>query len=217
MLLTMSQSTRISKSGQVYLVEDDDDIRNHLTSLLRHSGFSVLAFSSASEFLLQSRVLTPAVLVLDMRMPGISGLELQQALTAKACSLPVIFISGESQSQEIIDAMKGGAVDFLWKPFAHSQLQAAIDKGLAIDMARAANDKRLALVAQRFASLSPREVMIFELMRSGHGNKAIAMLTGIMADTVKKHRAQVLAKMEVDTLADLLTLCKDFAPSTDTH
>ena len=217
MLLTMSQSTRISKSGQVYLVEDDDGIRNHLTSLLRHSGFSVLAFSSASEFLLQSRVLTPAVLVLDMRMPGISGLELQQALTAKACSLPVIFISGESQSQEIIDAMKGGAVDFLWKPFAHSQLQAAIDKGLAIDMARAANDKRLALVAQRFASLSPREVMIFELMRSGHGNKAIAMLTGIMADTVKKHRAQVLAKMEVDTLADLLTLCKDFAPSTDTH
>ena len=211
----MSQPNRISKVGQVYLVEDDGDIRSHLTDLLRHLGYSVSAFSGAAEFLLQSRVLTPAVLVLDMRMPGMSGLELQQTLAAQASSLPIVFISGESQSQEIIDAMKGGAVDFLWKPFAHSQLQAAIDKGLAIDMARAANDKRLAMVAQRFASLSPREVMIFELMRSGHGNKAIAVLTGIMADTVKKHRAQVLAKMEVDTLADLLTLCKDFAPPAD--
>ena len=75
--------------------------------------------------------------------------------------------------------------------------------------------KRVAQVSQRFASLSPREVMIFELMRSGHGNKAIASLTGIMADTVKKHRAQVLAKMQVETLADLLTLCKDFAPTAD--
>jgi FixJ family two-component response regulator len=201
--------------AQVYLVDDDDDVRFHLTDLLRQLGYRVHAFGSAPEFLMGAQPASPAVLVLDMRMPVMNGLDVQQALKSQGWGLPIVFISGESQSQEIIDAMKGGAVDFLWKPFAHTQLKEAIDKGLGMDLARSDTEKRLAQVSQRFASLSPREVMIFELMRSGHGNKAIASVTGIMADTVKKHRAQVLAKMQVETLADLLTLCKDFAPTAD--
>lgn len=199
-------------TAQVYLVDDDDDIRFHLTDLMHQLGYRVSAFGSASEFLMRAQPFSPAVLVLDMRMPVLNGLDVQQALKDKGWLLPIVFISGESQGQEIIDAMKGGAVDFLWKPFPLSQLKQAIDKCLDLDLLRAADDHRLAQVSKRFATLSPREVMIFELMRLGHGNKAIASITGIMADTVKKHRAQVLAKMEAETLAELLTLCKDFAP-----
>ena len=143
-------------------------------------------------------------------MPQMTGLDLQKALREQDWHLPIIYMSGDSQNQEIIDAMKLGAIDFLWKPFTQMQMVQAIDKGLTLDLQRQADQQRLQRVAALHQGLSPREQIMFDLMLLGHGNKDIASATGVMADTVKKHRAQVLVKMGVESLAVLLALCKDF-------
>lgn len=199
--------------GTIYLVDDDVEIRVHLGDLLRQSGYSVADYGSATDFLTLANRISPAVLVLDMRMPVMTGLDLQKALMAQAWNLPIIYMSGESHSQEIIDAMKAGAVDFLWKPFSHSQLLQAVDKGLGLDLNFCQKETRLSKVESLYLTLSSREKLIFSLMLLGHGNKRIAAITDLMADTVKKYRAQVMLKMEVDNLADLLSFCKDFDPA----
>jgi len=198
--------------GHVYLVDDDHEIRLHLGNMLRQLGYRVSIFHSAVEFLNTAIKTSPSTLVLDMRMPGMSGLELLNALAELNWEIPVIYMSGESHTQEIIDAMKGGAVDFLWKPFSQSQLVDAIEKSLTLDAERSATKKRLTKVNELYQSLSRKEQHIFSLMLLGHGNKSIAAATGVMPDTVKKHRAQVFEKMQVASLADLLALCKDFVP-----
>jgi FixJ family two-component response regulator len=199
--------------GTIYLVDDDVEIRVHLGDLLRQSGYSVADYGSATDFLTLANRISPAVLVLDMRMPVMTGLDLQKALMAQAWNLPIIYMSGESHSQEIIDAMKAGAVDFLWKPFSHSQLLQAVDKGLGLDLNFRQKETRLSKVESLYLTLSSREKLIFSLMLLGHGNKRIAAITDLMADTVKKYRAQVMLKMEVDNLSDLLSFCKDFDPA----
>jgi FixJ family two-component response regulator len=203
--------------GNVYLVEDDPDLRMHLGDMLRHLGYHVSDFETASMFLNRAHPCSPAVLVLDMRMPQMSGLDLQKELLTKAWTLPIVFISGESQSQEIIDAMKLGAVDFLWKPFAQSDLILAIEKSLKLSAHQHEDQQRQFQVAKLHQSLSPRERNMLALMLLGHGNKDIASATGVMADTVKKYRAQILAKMQVNTFAELLALCKDHAPPANNH
>ena len=201
--------------GHVYLVDDDHDIRFHLSDLLRQLGYSVSDFAQAIDFLSQAQRVSPAVLVLDMRMPHMNGLDVQQSLLQSGWGLPIIYMSGESQNQEIIDAMKAGAIDFLWKPVAHTDLRQAIERGLDLDRQREAKAQRLKLVQSRYDTLSKREKGMFELMLQGHGNKHIAAVHGLMADTVKKHRAQILYKMQSDSLATLLAMCKDFVPSQD--
>ena len=196
----------------VYLVDDDLEIRIHLGDLLRQSGYGVADYASATDFLMSANRISPAVLVLDMRMPVMTGLDLQKTLTAQAWNLPIIYMSGESHSQEIIDAMKAGVIDFLWKPFSHSQLLQAVEKGLASDFNSRQKETRLSKVESLYQTLSSREKLIFSLMLLGHGNKRIAAITDLMADTVKKYRAQVMDKMQVDSLAELLSFCKDFEP-----
>jgi len=198
--------------GLIYLVDDDHDIRIHLGDVLRHLGYGVSDFAGPTSFLQQAQRFSPAVLVLDMRMPQMSGLDLQKVLLEKNWFLPIIYMSGDSQSQEIIDAMKFGAIEFLWKPFAHSQLVQAIEKGLKLDAQRHADQQRLLHVNTLHQSLTPREQSMLALMLLGHGNKDIATATSVLADTVKKHRAQILAKMQVNSLAELLALCKNFTP-----
>ena len=200
----------MTHKGCVFLVDDDGEIRSHLGDLLRHLGYRVTDFASATSFLEHAQRCSPAVLVLDMRMPQITGLDLQRALLEQDWLLPVIFMSGESKNQEIIDAMKFGAVDFLWKPFDYTQLVQVIDKALQLDGQRSADQIRLKRVAALYQGLSPREREMVHLMLLGHGNKDIATTKSLMADTVKKHRAQILAKMQVQSLAELLSLCKDF-------
>jgi len=195
--------------GHVFLVDDDQDIRSSLADVLIHLGYGVSDFDSATSFLQQAVRCSPAVLVLDMRMPKMTGLDLQKALIEQDWSLPIIYMSGDSQSQEIIDAMKFGAIDFLWKPIAHTQLIQVVDKGLKLDAQLYTNQLRLKRVAALRQSLSAREQEILSLMLLGHGNKAIGLEKNVMADTVKKHRAQIMAKMEVNSLAELLSLCKD--------
>ena len=202
----------MSIKGNIYLVDDDSEIRIHLGDLLRQSGYGVADYANATDFLMSANRISPAVLVLDMRMPLMTGLDLQKAMTAQAWNLPIIYMSGESQSQEIIDAMKAGAIDFLWKPFSHSQLLHAVEKGLASDLNSRQKETRLSKLESLYQTLSSREKLIFSLMLLGHGNKRIAAITDLMADTVKKYRAQVMVKMEVDSLAELLSFCKDFDP-----
>ena len=205
----------MTNKGHVYLVDDDHDIRFHLSDLLRQLGYGVSDFAQATDFLSQAQRVSPAVLVLDMRMPHMNGLDVQQSLIASGWGLPIIYMSGESQSQEIIDAMKAGAIDFLWKPVAHTDLRQAIDRGLDLDRQRETQALRLRHVQSMYDTLSKREKGMFDLMLQGHSNKHIAAVHGLMADTVKKHRAQILYKMQVDSLAALLAMCKDFVPSQD--
>ena len=184
-----------------------------VADVLIHLGYGVSDFDSAASFLQQALRCSPAVLVLDMRMPKMTGLDLQKVLIEKDWPIPIIYMSGDSQSQEIIDAMKLGAVDFLWKPITHTQLIQVVNKGLKLDGQRREDQLRLKRVAALQQSLSAKEQEILSLMLLGHGNKAIGIEKNVMADTVKKHRAHIMAKMEVNSLAELLSLCKDFIPT----
>lgn len=199
--------------GHIHLVDDDQEIRLHMGNLLRQLNYGVSTFSSADEFLRKAIKVSPSVLLLDMRMPLMSGLELHLLLRKQNWTNPVIYMSGESHTQEIIDAMKGGAIDFLCKPFTQSQLLEVITKGLALDAQHHASHTRLLKASALHKSLSRKEQQIFSLMLLGNSNKTIASEIGLMPDTVKKHRAQIFEKMQVSSLAELLALCKDFFPS----
>ena len=198
----------------VYLVDDNPEIRFHLKGLLFQKGYSVYDFDSAQTFIDGLEKLAhPCVLVVDMRMPKLSGLDLLYQLKLKNIYIPSIFISGESQAQEIIDAMKTGAIEFLWKPFQSEHLIAALDRGLAIDIENTNIQNRKIKLQAYQASLSPRENEIFLLIHKGLKNKEIAEKLGVFSDTVKKHRARILEKMQVTTLHELLTLWEGIEPS----
>lgn len=198
-----------SKSnGHVYVVDDNLDIRIYLTDLLRQMDYSVESFDSAQSFLTQSFDISPAVLVLDVRMPLMSGTELQQTMKDLGRQTPIIFISGESHSEEIIQAMKGQPIEFLLKPFQIQSLIDAIDKGLALDGQNRKNFIQKNEIRRKWQTLSARERDVFVLMLDGHANKGISERLDILPDTAKKHRANVLQKMQTPQLADLLALCK---------
>jgi len=200
----MSDSMR----GHVYVVDDNPDIRFYLGNLLRQMNYSVEEYPSATAFLRQSLDISPAVLVLDVRMPGMSGIELQQKLQAMGRLTPIIFISGESHSVEIIQAMKGSPIEFLWKPFPIQALIDAIDRGLTVDQHKRDEFVRQDAVRRKYAELSTREREVFVLMLEGHGNKGISEKLDVLPDTIKKHRANVLQKMQVQQLAELMVMCR---------
>lgn len=198
----------------VYLVDDNSEIRFHLKGLLAQKGFNVQEFDGAQAFIEELEKLEhPCVLVVDMRMPNLSGLELQHQLKQSNIFLPTIFISGESHHQEIIDAMKSGAIEFLWKPFQSEHLIAAIDRGLAMDIQHTHIQKRKSKLQSLQAELSPREKEIFLLIYKGLSNKEIGEKLDIFPDTVKKHRAHILEKMQVSTLHELLELWEGIDPA----
>jgi FixJ family two-component response regulator len=200
----MSHSPR----GHVHVVDDNADIRLHLTNLLRQMGYSVSPFDSADAFLQQPTDIFPSVLVLDVRMPGMSGVELQEKMKSLGRQTPIIFMSGESQSTEIIRAMKGEPIEFLWKPFQIEALIDAIDRGLLVDAQMRSDGHRHEGVRRKVAGLSAREREVFALMLHGHSNKGISDKLDILPDTVKKHRARVLEKMQALQLPDLMAMCQ---------
>ena len=198
---------------QVYLVDDNSEIRFHLKGLLVQKGYSVHDFDGAQLFLEGlEKLIHPCVLVVDMRMPNLSGLDLQHQLKLRNIFIPTIFISGESHHQEIIDAMKSGAIEFLWKPFQSEHLIAAIDRGLALDVQHTHIQERKSKLYALQSNLTRQENKIFQLMLKGLGNKDIGKKLGIFSDTVKKHRTQVLNKMQVNNLHELLTLWDGVEP-----
>jgi FixJ family two-component response regulator len=195
--------------GHIYLVDDNTEIRTHLSALLQRFGYSVGTYASAEEYLERSLEVMPAVLVLDMRMPGLSGVQLQKRLIDSGRGTPIVFISGESRNDEIIEAFRSGAVEFLTKPFSVDTLIQAIEKGLQRDTEREMLMRKSHGVKHRLAALTPRERVFMARMINGHTNKEIAALEGVTADNIKKYRAIILGKMGSKSLAELIVMCRD--------
>jgi FixJ family two-component response regulator len=198
----------------VFVIDDDAAIREALQSLLRSVGLRVTTFASAWEFLISQRPDAPACLVLDVRLPGLSGLELQRKLAAAQLDLPIIFITGHGDIPMTVQAMKAGAVEFLTKPFRDQDLLDAIAQALERD--RAARAQRAGLVKwhERYAQLTPREREVMGLVVSGLLNKQIAAELGISEITIKVHRGQVMQKMGAESVADLVRMADKLGVAT---
>lgn len=195
--------------GHIYLIDDDPSICRSLAFSLSSSHYSVQTFDGPRAFLKDSLPISPAVILLDMRMPEMSGIELQNNLLQSGRETPIIFISGESLATEIIEAMKRGAIDFLLKPFSMGALIIAIENGLKRDRDRQNNLVRHMDISQRFNRLTDKEQEICRLIIKGYGNKEISELNGSAPSTVKLHRSRVLDKMGCETLPELIQLTVD--------
>lgn len=189
--------------GHIYLVDDDPSVRSSLTRMLEFMGFTVEAYDGPQAFLSRSMPVAPAVLVLDMRMPGFTGLQLQAELVRLGRHTPIVFVSGESQPQEIIDALTRGACHFLLKPFNMDDLLREIHKGMARDRERLSRYRDDIDVRLRHDSLTPREREVCQLVVKGLMNKDIAEHYGCSIKTIKVHRARVMEKMGAASLLEL--------------
>jgi FixJ family two-component response regulator len=194
-------------SRTVFLVDDDDSVRRALGRLIKSAGYEIQTFVSAREFLDSGGFPNgPACLVLDVRMPGLNGLDLQRELQEANATLPIIFITGHGDIPTTVRAMKAGAVDFLPKPVKDAVLLRAIEQGLARAVRDHAERQKLETLSQRVNTLTPREREVMALVVSGLLNKQIAFELGTVEKTIKVHRARVMQKMGVDSLAELVRL-----------
>ena len=196
----------IEPKPTVFVIDDDAAIRDALQSLISSMKLHVELFGSAAEFLQRERPDVPSCLVLDVRLPGISGLDFQRKLTEANHSIPVIFITGHGDIPMSVRAMKAGAVEFLTKPFSDQDLLDAIHVALERDRARRQQESEMMVLRERFKSLTPREQEVLPLVVSGRLNKQIAAELGTSEFTVKVHRASVMRKMQADSLPDLVKM-----------
>ena len=190
----------------VFVVDDDVSVRESLELLIRSEGFPVETFVSAQEFLIRPKVLVPNCLVLDVSLPGLNGLELQERIAAERSEMPIIFISGYGDVPMTVRAMKAGAVEFLTKPFNDGVLLAAVRN--ALDHSKTTLDQRRTLntLRESHAALTPRECEVMSLVVAGLLNKQIGAELGISEITVKAHRGSLMRKMKADSLADLVRM-----------
>jgi FixJ family two-component response regulator len=190
----------------VFVVDDDISVRESLDALVRCAGWQPKAFASAQEFLDHPRVQTPSCLVLDVTLPGLNGLELQRRIAADRVELPIIFITGHGDVPMSVQAMKGGAVEFLTKPFGDEVLLSAIHHAIEKSRTILGREAELQALRDRHALLSPREREVMALVASGLLNKQVGGRLGISEITVKAHRGKVMRKMKAGSLADLVTM-----------
>jgi FixJ family two-component response regulator len=190
-------------NSTVLVIDDDADLRASIGRILRSLGLDAQLFGSISDFLKSHPPDGPTCLVLDVRLPGQSGLDFQRELAAANRELPIIFITGHGDIPMSVQAMKGGAIEFLTKPFRDQDLIDAIQLGLARDRARRENEEALAALRERFGSLSPREREIVVQVARGRLNKQIAGDIGIAEGTVKVHRSRAMQKMKARSLPEL--------------
>jgi FixJ family two-component response regulator len=190
----------------VFIVDDDISVREALEPLIRLEGWRPEAFATAQEFLARPRTTIPSCLVLDLSLPGLNGLELQQRIAGERSDMPIIFITGYGDVPKSVQAMKAGAIEFLTKPFSDSALLDAIRH--AIERSRVALDRQVEMQALngRYASLTPRERQVMVRVVSGLLNKQVGWELGISEITVKAHRGQVMQKMKAESLPDLVKM-----------
>jgi len=193
-------------TSTVFIVDDDEAMRESLTWLIESVGLTVKTFSSADDFLKAYYPGRPGCLLLDVRMPGMSGLELQEYLKKQQVTVPVIMITGHGDVPMAVRAMKVGAVDFIEKPFNDEQLLESIRNALSIDEERRDDQAFKAEIASRLALLTPRESEVMQMVTDGKSNKEIANTLGVSAKTVEAHRAKVMEKMQASSLAELVRL-----------
>lgn len=202
----MIQTQRKSIRPTVFVVDDDQAMRNSLKWLIESVGVPVESFASAAAFLESYYPGRSGCLLLDVRMPGMSGLELQEYLREHEISIPVIIITGHGDVPMAVRAMKGGAIDFIEKPFNDEVLLDAIRTALAMDEQQRDRQSEKADITACYATLTPRESEVMEMVTDGKSNKEIANLLGVSAKTVEAHRARVMEKMQAGSLAELVRM-----------
>jgi FixJ family two-component response regulator len=190
----------IPKVGHIYLIDDDDSMRSSLGRMLREVGYIVEDFSSAVTFFEHSLPIAPAVILLDMQLPNMSGLDLQEKLLKFGRKTPIIFISGQSHPHQIVKSLKQGAVDFLFKPFNIEDLLKSVDDALDLDRRQLKRISKEVETKKNYATLTPREKEVCFWLVKGLMNKDIALKLGTTDATIKVHKARVMDKMSVESV-----------------
>jgi len=212
---TLPSELAAAQDPVVFVIDDDTSMREALQSLFRSVGLRVEVFGSAPEFLQSKLPNVASCLVLDIRLPEVSGLDFQIELTEAGIHIPIIFMTGHGDIPMSVQAMKAGAVDFLTKPFRHQEMLQAVNRALAADRKRRTEEKTVSNLRVLFESLTPREREVLVLATAGLVNKRIAAELGVSEITVKVHRSHVMRKMQTRSLAQLarivdsLGICRD--------
>jgi FixJ family two-component response regulator len=194
----------MTKAGHIYLVDDDESMRTSMLRMLKDLGYIVEGFASAAAFLEHSIPVAPAVILLDMQMPDVTGLDLQEKLLKLGRKTPIVFVSGQSHPHQIVKGLKQGAVDFLFKPFNLEDLLKAIADALEFDRRQLKRVSKEVETRKDFATLTPREKEVCFWLVKGLLNKDIAVKLGTTDATIKVHKARVMDKMNVESLQTLV-------------
>lgn len=192
------------KEGHIYVVDDNNSVRTSLARLLITIGYTVENFSSGADFLKSYKPISPAVILLDMAMPQMTGIQLQQSIIDLGYKTPIIFISGESHPHQIVSGLKKGALNFIFKPFQFEELLNAVSEAIDFDDQQTQREIKKTSISQELLSLTHREEKVFKLLVEGLSNKEIAIRLGTVDATIKAHKGRLMAKMHANSIQDLV-------------